>query len=191
MRYKFAKTFSPKQKNNGNWQDQDFYDEKFNFLPKVLLIILASVVAIITLGTIINIATRDTAIGSNYRHSDPEPQKVIKNSKKTDQSVDAYTAMGQLRINTKGAEENTPGALLVVSPWFTYPSADTALFEELQQKERQEKSLITNYFSRFTKEDLLARGEATVKTDIVELINSQLVMGKVRAVYFDQYTFFE
>jgi len=190
MRYNFTRAF-PKNRNPKNWQDQDNFDERMNFLPKLLFIILLAVVGIIIIGTILNLATRDSAIGSNYRHMDPEPQKVIKKSQKTEQSVDAYTAMGQLRVTTKGEDENTPGSLLVVSPWFTYASSDSALFEELQQKERQEKSLITNYFSRFTKAELIDRGEATIKTDILELINGQLVMGKIRAVYFDQYVFFE
>lgn len=173
------------------WGSITYFEEKMNFLPRVLFFILIAIVAIIVTGTVINLLTRDTALGSSYRHADPEPQKVIKKSKNSQNSVDAYTAIGQLRVNTKGVEENSAGPLLVVSPWFTYPSSDTALFEELSQKERQEKSLMMNYFSRFTKDELLAKGETSVKEDLVNLINAQLVMGKIRAVYFDQYTFFE
>ncbi|MBQ3799151.1 MAG: flagellar basal body-associated FliL family protein, partial [Treponema sp.] len=111
-------------------------------------------------------------------------------SLKSKQSVSAYTELGQIRAVTKSAGDQG-GVLLVVSPWFSYPSSDIQLYEELAQKERQAKSLIIGYFSSYTKEQLLGMGEQKVKDGIRDKINEQLVMGQISSVYFDDYMFFE
>ena len=48
-----------------------------------------------------------------------------------------------------------------------------------------------NYFSGYTEKELLAKGERNVKEELCSLINEQLVLGKIKNVYFDQYLFFE
>mgnify|MGYP007101920596 CR=1 FL=1 len=168
-----------------------FRNRGSGYLNQILTIILLVIVAIIVIATIVNFSTRKESLKEAYRKADPQPQAVIKKSKKSSESVDAFTSIGQLRINVKAQADKDDTLLLIITPWFTYPSADNALFEELSQKERSEKSLIMNYFSRYTKEELLQKGEEEVKQDLVSLINSQLIMGKIRAVYFDQYLFLE
>ena len=112
-------------------------------------------------------------------------------SGRKNQKLDAFTELGQIRAVTKAEEGEEGGILLVVSPWFSYQSGDTALFEELAQKNRQEKAIILNYFGSYTEKELLAKGERNVKEELLSLINEQLVLGKITNVYFDQYLFFE
>ena len=83
------------------------------------------------------------------------------------------------------------GSLLVVAPWFSYPSNNIQLYEELAQKEKQAKSLVIGYFSSYTRDELLAMGEQKVKDGIKHKINEQLVLGQITDVYFDDYMFFE
>ena len=40
-------------------------------------------------------------------------------------------------------------------------------------------------------DELKAHGETNVKEDLLDSINSQLVMGKIRAVYFNDYVFID
>ncbi|MBP5174723.1 MAG: flagellar basal body-associated FliL family protein, partial [Treponema sp.] len=83
------------------------------------------------------------------------------------------------------------GTLLIVSPWFSYPEGDIQLFEEIAQKDRLIKTIISNYFMSYTKSDLISKGEKKIKEELRDQINDQLVLGKINSVYFDQYIFFD
>ena len=166
--------------------------EKKPLLPRILGIIIFCLIVIIISGTILAFILHPERIGKSYRQSDPSPQKVMNMSgKKGSAKVTAYTNIGQLRITTKADKGEAEGVAMVVAPWFTYPEGDTELFEELSQKEQLERKLITDYFTSRTKEELLRLGEKKVKEEIIKIINTQLVLGKIEGLYFDQYIFFE
>ncbi|MBP5156830.1 MAG: flagellar basal body-associated FliL family protein [Treponema sp.] len=165
-------------------------DGSYRSLNRLLLLILIAMLITFVGGTAIALAKNGGELSVKYRKSDPTPKQVVNSSLKTKQSVSAYTELGQIRTVTKGTG-NDAGTLLVVSPWFSYPSSDIQLYEELAQKEKQEKSIIIGYFSSYTKEELMAMGEQRVKEGIREKINEQMVMGQISSVYFDDYMFFE
>ncbi|MBP3367756.1 MAG: flagellar basal body-associated FliL family protein [Treponema sp.] len=131
------------------------------------------------------------AVEAHYRKSDPSPQKIVNMSAGKENSVDAFTDLGQIRISSKRISENQEPAIIVVSPWFSYPAGDKTLFEELSQKERQIRAQFTQYFSSMTLDEIRAKGESEVKEDLLRRINAELVMGKVRAVYFNEYIFID
>ncbi len=108
-----------------------------------------------------------------------------------EKSMNAFTDIGQLRIFTKQISEKDEQVVIVVSPWFSYPAEDKALFEELSLKERQIKSIFTNYFSALTFSQIRAKGENLIKEELLQKINENLVMGQIRAVYFNDYIFIE
>lgn len=167
-------------------------DTKFLFnMQKVLSLIAAALFILILTGTLIHLASGKKKISENWRKADPEPKKVINMSRRSDSKLDAYTDLPQIRAVTKPASENESGTLVIISPWFSYPAGDTVLFEELSQKERQEKAIITDYFARHTADELHKKGEQAVKTELTNLINEQLVLGKIRSVYFSEYIFFD
>ncbi len=165
-------------------------DGSYKGLNKMLLLILIAMLIIFVGGTALALAKNGGELSTRYRKSDPSPKQVVSSSLKSKQSVSAYTELGQIRAVTKGMGDQG-GSLLVVSPWFSYPSSDIQLYEELAQKEKQAKSLIIGYFSSYTKEQLLGMGEQKVKEGIRDKINEQLVMGQISSVYFDDYMFFE
>ena len=165
-------------------------DGSYKGLNRILLVILIVMLVTCIGGTAIALAKNGGELSVRYRKSDPSPKQVVNSSLKTKQSVSAYTDLGQIRAVTKG-EGDRGGSLLVVAPWFSYPSNDIQLYEELAQKEKQAKSIIIGYFSSYTKEQLLNMGEQLVKEGIRGKINEQLVMGQITNVYFDDYMFFE
>src|SRR5574344_1008897 len=166
----------------------DSGNAKFN---RIILYIIAGIVAILLIGTAIALVRHKTVPGVAYRKADPSPQKVINMSAKKDGKVAAYTALGEIRTITKASDSSSSGVILVVSPWFAYSDGDSALFEELSQKDRQLKSIITTYLSTYTVKELHTFGEKKVKDDLLSRINEQLVLGKISAVYFDKYVYFE
>ena len=185
--------------DNGKFysQEQDYGERRgrkddgsYKGLNKMLLLILIAMLIVFVGGTALALAKNGGELSTRYRKSDPSPKQVVSSSLKSKQSVSAYTELGQIRAVTKGKGDQS-GSLLVVSPWFSYPSSDIQLYEELSQKEKQAKSLIIGYFSSYTKEQLLGMGEQKVKEGIRDKINEQLVMGQISSVYFDDYMFFE
>ncbi len=170
--------------------EDDPYPYEQSKAPKILLRILIILIAVFVLITVIALATKKASLGKNYRQSDPTPETVINRARKSNSKVKT-TSLGQFRISTKPESSQAKGILLVVSPWFSYPDDDVQLFEEIFQKTRKIKSIITEYFSGHTKSELLSIGEKKVKEELKELINGQLVMGPIKEIYFEQYMFFE
>ncbi len=165
-------------------------DQDLKSFNRLLLIILIVMLIIFVGGTAVALAKNGGELSSRYRRTDPSPKQVVHSSLKSKQVVSAYTNLGQIRTVTKGEGEKS-GTLLVVAPWFSYPSSDIQLSEELAQKEKQEKALIIGYFSSYTKAELLEMGEQQIKEGIKAKINEQLVMGQITNVYFDDYMYFE
>ncbi|MCR5724839.1 MAG: hypothetical protein K6G80_07135 [Treponema sp.] len=132
------------------------------------------------------LCTRNAVPGEGLRKIDPVPEHVTAQNAGTA----AFTRIGQLRTSTKpdSAERRT---VIIVTPWLEYAASDAALYEELDTKQRSLRSAISAYFTRFTDADLKRRGETLVKADLLALVNSMLVLGKVQAIYFNEYQFFD
>ncbi|MCR4715458.1 MAG: hypothetical protein K5751_13900 [Treponemataceae bacterium] len=98
-----------------------------------------------------------------------------------------FDGIGTLRLSTCD-EEPVP---IVLSVYFYYPTDDSLYYEELSTKTRSLKAIVTNYFAGQTKEQLQKRGESTVKAQLKNLLNKELVLGKIDALYFGEYLFFD
>lgn len=164
-------------------------DQIIEKLPSILTKVLIAVAGIVLISGIIAFAVRHDKAGENYRKADPSVQKVINTSKRHKETLSAYTKLGQMRISLRSDE---PGSLsvLVLSPWFSYSDGDTAFTEELNNKERQLKAIITDYFACYTKQELKTKGELSVKDDLKNAINDTLVLNEIKNIYFDEYVFF-
>lgn len=163
---------------------------KFN-LNKILLIIIIALATLIVLTTTISFATGNASYGNQYRKKDPSSAKEIKN---TTEALIAFKEFGQLRIVTKpdlSRSKNDLGVTLILSPWVSYQEKDKTFYEELSQKKRFIISLISEYFSSHTQKELLTLGEKKVKSDLLSIINANLVMSKISGLYFDDYIFIE
>ena len=160
---------------------------KLNF-EKALLYIAGALVSVIVLGTVIGFVTGKAHPAYGLRRADPSPSSVTSANKNEGIEVDAFTEIGELRSGTKPSE-NGDLCSISIKVWFSYPAGDTAFYEELCQKKRQITAIITEYFLRHTKQELLQKGELSVKNELKQEINDRLVLGKILGIYFDEYFF--
>lgn len=129
--------------------------------------------------------------GMNLRRRDPADVEQIKGA---DEKLKAFKEFGTLRIITMPDEldaENKNGSVLVVTPWFSYEDGDSAFYEELVSRKRLFTSFFVEYFSSKTKNALLSIGEKKIKEELLELFNSELHLGEIGALYFDDYLFLD
>ncbi len=124
-----------------------------------------------------------------------KPQDNINEYRKVDnpvnlqKSVDysVFSDFGRLRTFTS----DNPQIPVVVLPFLSYKTENTFLYEELCQKQRKIKSIILQFFTQKTQKELFSVGEEKIKTEILNLINDELSMGKIEALYFEEYIFLE
>ena len=95
---------------------------------------------------------------------------------------------GQLRTFSK-ADDAKNSALIIVTPSLEYDSSNKPFFEEIDTKLSEIKNIISSYFTNYTEQELIFKGEQVVKFEILQKINDVLVLGKIRNIYFDEYMF--
>jgi len=151
-------------------------------LSAVAGLLLLAIIA----GSAVALCIKNAVPGLGLRKIDPVPEHL---SEKNPENA-AFTLIGQLRTATKpDADEHR--TVIIITPWLEYKNGDDSLYEELDTKQRSLRSAISSYFTRFTDEELHLRGETLVKADLLALVNSMLVLGKVQAIYFNEYQFFD
>ncbi len=153
-------------------------------IEQILLLIVSSVVIFIIFATAIAFASGVAKPGNSLRKEDPSPTII---TKKSDDTTSVYSQLGLLRCSTA----DDPAIPIVVSPYFPYPSSDTAFFEEIFKKNQKLRLIVTSYFESYTQKELLDAGEELIKTSLLERINDELVLGKVDELYFAEYIFLE
>lgn len=159
-------------------------------INKILTYIIYVLAGIIVFCTITAFLAGKASFGKTYRYKDPSGINEL--SKKESKDLKEYKEFGSLRAVTKPeSDELSRGATLVVTPWFAYKNADSAFYEELSNKKKNISSIILSYFAENTRNELYSKGEKKVKAEIMSLINEQLVLGKIDAVYFDEYIFLD
>lgn len=156
-------------------------------LNKVLIYVLAGIVSINLIITAAGFISGKASC-HNVRHGDPSGVAEIKNA---GQDLAEFKDLGTIRALTMAEENEATGVSLAVAPWFAYEKSDSAFNEELVLKKGAFKTIFLQYFSTHTQKELFSLGEKKVKEDLLELINSNLEMGKIKAIYFDKYIFFD
>ncbi|QTQ15685.1 flagellar basal body-associated FliL family protein [Treponema parvum] len=153
-------------------------------LNKILALISVAIAGAIIIITALSFASGKASPGQDMRKADPAPESVAK-------EYAAFTELGRLRSFSKPQSGKDRGSPVIITPWISYPAGDRIFYEELIQKARKIRSVITDYFSKYTKEELLAMGEKEIKTELERRINAELVLGKIKAVYFSEYIFLD
>lgn len=124
----------------------------------------------------------------------PAPKTIVtaQGYSETDNTVySAYKKIGKLRAVTASDQKDKRGTTIIIHPYFSYAAGDTEFYEELVRKNPEIKAIITNYFSSYTKNQLTAMGETTIKNDLLQKINQQLVLNKIQNIYFSEFTYLE
>ena len=170
-------------------------------LNKILICIIVILFILIAGVTIGGMITKKASPGKNLRTADPEPtvKELESLNKRSDTKIAAYTGIDRIRTVTASdtsdngdngdrpdAETATP---IVITPWFSYDESNFELYEELSRKRILITGIITNYFSSKTEKQLLSTSEEKIKADLLEEINGQLSLGKIKSIYFSDYIF--
>ena len=154
-----------------------------NRLNKILLFIIAGIFLFIVAVSAIELCTKNVRPGEGLRREDPFPQSV-------GSSKSAFNEIGQIRVFCR-EDENEQKSVIVLVPWFEFDGSDQAFYEELDQKHLSLKNLLTTYFATRTKGELLSLGEDKIKSELKAQVNDALVLGKISAVYFNDYLFLD
>lgn len=149
---------------------------------KILLYILIALLVSISVLSIVFFVSGNREKSSAGENSAIEDIPIL-----PDDDFSVFDGIGTLRLSTCD-EEPVP---FVVSLYFYYPSSDTSYYEELCVKTRTLKAVVTGYFSGYTRDQLRKKGESTIKAQLLGLLNSELVLGKIDALYFGDYLFFD
>lgn len=155
-----------------------------NKTQRILLLIISGILLVLLFGTVIAFISGKAQPGKDLRKEDPSPTTLVTEIS-DDEAV--FSKIGILRCST-GDEPPIP---LVINPYFPYPANDMAFYEELSKKTQKMRILIAEYVASYTREELLATGEETIKQELVDMINAQLVLGEIDVLYFSEYIFFE
>ncbi|MBQ9495102.1 MAG: flagellar basal body-associated FliL family protein [Treponema sp.] len=160
---------------------------------RVLAIIAVSILLIILIVTGVSFALKKAAPGKNVRVPDPEPGAVVSMTAPDNSKLAAFTGLGRLRAVTKPnpVKVEDTGTPVVITPWLSYPEGDAAFYEELARKSTMMRALITQYFSQYTEDELLKKGEDIVKTELLAELNEHFSLNKIAGIYFSDYIFFE
>lgn len=153
---------------------------------KVLIYILVAIVASIIALTVILAATGSLAKLNGKSGQNDSAQVSGEESGTDDYDFAVFDGIGTLRLSTCDAEP----VPIVLSVYFYYPVNDSLYYEELCSKARSLKAVISGYFAGQTVAQLQKRGESTVKAQLRNLLNKELVLGKIEELYFGEYLFF-
>lgn len=161
-------------------------------LERILYYIIAAIISLIILVTIVASIVNLVSKKKNQLISDPLPTEIESLNKKNGEEMAAFTGISTIRATTLASPDSDENpAILVLSPWFSYPEEDTEFYEELSRKRTLITSIITYYFSSKTKEEIIALPEETIKGDLLTEINGNLSLGKISQLYFTDFIFFE
>lgn len=108
----------------------------------------------------------------------------------------SYFNLGSLRVLTKPEndslqETQNMGTVLLVTPWISYSSDDTIFFEEISRKKTVIAGIIQDYFSDYSKLELLTQTEVKIEENLIKEINNHLSLGKIQQIYFTDYIFLD
>ena len=93
-----------------------------------------------------------------------------------------FTGIGRLRISL----EPQPAAA-VLSVVFPYTAEDRAFFEELAARLPELRQITGDYFKGFSADELRRADEASLKSGILARYNQLLRLGKIEAIYFNDF----
>ncbi len=100
----------------------------------------------------------------------------------------AFTNLGKLRTTTK-ADKSGKSSIVIITPYIEYEGNDQSFYEELDRNTKKIQNLIIEYFSLHTAQELNKKGENSVNRELLEQINSILVLQKIKKLYFTDYLF--
>ena len=99
--------------------------------------------------------------------------------------IKAFTKIGKLRAATKPGK-NGKTKIVLITPYIEY-SNDQTFYEELDRNLKKMREIILNYFSEQTAEELAKKNEEKINSELLEKLNSILILQKIQRLYFTDF----
>ena len=163
-------------------------------LDKFLSILIILLLITILMGTFITIYKNKKSITKQKQLI--SQGKAISLMAPKNNNQNSYFNLGSLRVLTKPEndslqETQNMETVLLVTPWISYPSDDTIFFEEISRKKTVIAGIIQDYFSNYSKQELLSQTEVTIEENLLLEINNHLSLGTINQIYFTDFIFLE
>ena len=97
----------------------------------------------------------------------------------------AFSKIGQLRISTQ--KDGAESSVVIITPVLEYVAEDESFYEELDKKTNTIRNSIKSYFASMTLKQINQKGENQIKQELLEIVNSILVLQKIEKIYFDDF----
>ena len=156
---------------------------------RILIVIVIILVALIAGGTILAAIGSGTAQAASTAGptgpAGPEELAARRSRPAEDSGRNSayFTGVGRIRAATADAR----AATVIVSIAFPYDKNDAAFSEELAARTRDFRQVAVELFSSYTGERLRRVGETELKAELLRRYNALLRLGKIDAVYFNDY----
>lgn len=167
-----------------------------NKTEKILYIIIAFLLTCILCGTIFALVGKKN-VEKKQKESIAQGKAVSLTPPKNNDKI-SYFDLGFMRISARPEQEKVSpqdeefsGAVLLIRPWISYSASDVAFFEEISKKKTIVCGIFYDYFSQFSKKELLSQTENIIEENLKNEINSHFSLGKIEEIYFTDYIFFE
>jgi flagellar basal body-associated protein FliL len=165
------------------------------FIALCLGLVLGALVLFIAVGSIWSFATGRARPGASsvsssktlFDNGKKNPAPAAVSSSDVTGKTAVFPGIGLLRAATADKKPVT----IVVSPFIPYPSDDIPFGEELVSKTMAMRASVTGWFRARTIKEIKKLGEAGVKKQLIDAINSHLVLGKISSIYFEEYLVLE
>jgi flagellar basal body-associated protein FliL len=142
-------------------------------LCRGLAVVAAALALVILAGTVWTLARQGRA---------PAPAPVEEG-----ETGPAFINLGRLRLASSGS----PPATVILSIAFPYPADDRAFSEELTARMADFRAVVADYFAASTAQELQDRDEALMKAELLDRCNALLRLGRIEALYFNDFLVLE
>ncbi len=153
---------------------------------RILIVTVLLLVAVIAAGTVLALARRAPVAGADAARTaegQGGPGGLEARRTGTDRNSAYFTGVGRIRAATTDARPAT----VIVSIAFPYDKTDVPFSEELAAKTREFRQVAAELFSSYSGDRLRKTSEAELKTELLRRYNALLRLGKIEAVYFNDY----
>ena len=144
--------------------------KRLRYANLVLFILIILIATVLIIGSIYAMfrSSADNGIADNFTQTD------------------IFSGIGMLRIPIGGKEPAT----VAIQVNFRYPADNIPFYEELASRVGDFRTIIRQYFSAFSKEDLLRFDENAMKAEILKQYNEILVLGKIESLIIPSFDYF-
>ena len=158
-------------------------------LNRILFFILILMLSFFTVTTIVVITKRNIHPKIVTQFSPEEMEKRI--SAFQEANLSSFTGIERLRVVTKPEKEGGNGVSIVITPWFSYTKDDSEFLEELSKKVPKIRTILREWFSRYTLTEIKSMGETAMKMELIDELNKALVLNKIQGLYFSEFVYLD